>query len=111
MERNRLAALCAAKYRIPVDDFFPIATQHLEYHAADGVPFTSQGYAALAAQVVSVIRQSLRGSSPDKISWTRPVALDEYDEERPHGSLGRVPPLRFMPRPLTARESSFKLCP
>lgn len=35
--------------------------------------------------------------------------LHEYNEERPHDSLGRVPPLTFMPRPLTARESSFKL--
>jgi putative transposase len=37
--------------------------------------------------------------------------LHEYNEERPHDSLGPVPPLTFMPRPLTARESSFKLCP
>jgi len=37
--------------------------------------------------------------------------LHEYNEERPQDSLGRVPPLRFMPRPLAARESSFKLCP
>src|SRR2546427_807436 len=37
--------------------------------------------------------------------------LHEYNEERPHDSLGRVPPLMFMPRPLTALESSFKLCP
>ena len=37
--------------------------------------------------------------------------LPEYNEERPHDSLGRVPPLTFMPRPIPARESSFKLCP
>ena len=34
--------------------------------------------------------------------------LHEYNEERPHDSLGRVPPLMFMPRPQTTRESSFK---
>ena len=39
------------------------------------------------------------------------IWLREYNEERPHDSLGRVPPLTFMPRPITARESSFKLCP
>jgi putative transposase len=37
--------------------------------------------------------------------------LHEYNEERPHDSLGRVPPLTFMPRPATTRESRFKLCP
>ena len=37
--------------------------------------------------------------------------LREYNEERPHDSLGRVPPLTFMPRPQTFRESSLKLCP
>lgn len=37
--------------------------------------------------------------------------LHEYNEERPHDSLDRVPPLTFMPRPQTAGESSFKLCP
>jgi putative transposase len=37
--------------------------------------------------------------------------LSEYNEERPHDSLGRVPPLTFLPRPLPAGESNFKLCP
>jgi putative transposase len=37
--------------------------------------------------------------------------LHEYNEERPHDSLGRVPPLMFMRRPQTAWESSSKLCP
>ena len=30
-----------------------------------------------------------------------------YNEERPHDSLGRVPPLMFLPRPTTARESTY----
>jgi len=38
-------------------------------------------------------------------SWLR-----EYNEERPHDSLGRVPPLTFLPRPQLPRESSSKLC-
>jgi len=37
--------------------------------------------------------------------------IHEFNEERPHNSLGRVPPLTFMRRPLTVRESSSKLCP
>ena len=32
-----------------------------------------------------------------------------YNEERPHDSLGRVPPLTFLPRPTTARESTYKV--
>jgi putative transposase len=39
-------------------------------------------------------------------SWLR-----EYNEERPHDSLGRVPPLMFMPRPATLRESTSQLYP
>ncbi len=35
--------------------------------------------------------------------------LREYNEERPHDSLGRVPPLMFMPRQ-TDRESTSELC-
>lgn len=37
--------------------------------------------------------------------------LREYNEERPHDSLGRVPPLMFMPRRATAGKSTFGLCP
>jgi len=36
--------------------------------------------------------------------------LREYNEERPHESLGSVPPLTFMPRPTANRESAFELC-
>ena len=39
-------------------------------------------------------------------SWLR-----EYNEERPHDSLGRVPPLSFMPRRATLRESTSELYP
>jgi len=37
-------------------------------------------------------------------SWLR-----EYNEERPHDSLGRLPPLSFMPRQTTP-ESTVELC-
>src|SRR5688572_27952411 len=36
--------------------------------------------------------------------------LHEYNEERPHESLGRLPPLMFMPRQLTTRESTSAMC-
>lgn len=39
------------------------------------------------------------------------IWLSEYNEERPHDSLGRVPPLTFLPRPRATGESNFKLCP
>jgi hypothetical protein len=32
-----------------------------------------------------------------------------YNEERPHDSLGRVPPLTFMPRPTKPEESNYPL--
>lgn len=37
--------------------------------------------------------------------------LIEYNEERPHDALGRVPPLTYLPRETTTGESSFKLSP
>ena len=35
--------------------------------------------------------------------------MEDYNWERPHDSLGRVPPLTFLPRPTTARESTLQL--
>jgi putative transposase len=35
--------------------------------------------------------------------------LTTYNTERPHDSLGEVPPLTFLPRPTTPAESNFKL--
>jgi putative transposase len=35
--------------------------------------------------------------------------IPQYNEERPHDSLGRVPPLTFIPRK-TQTESTCKLC-
>ena len=35
--------------------------------------------------------------------------LATYNTERPHDSLGQVPPLTFLPRPNTPAESSFKV--
>lgn len=35
--------------------------------------------------------------------------LRTYNEERPHDSLGRVPPLTFLPRPIRPVESSYRL--
>jgi putative transposase len=50
----------------------------------------------------------------EAIEQVREIAetwLSEYNEERPHDSLGRVPPLTFMPRPIPARESTHNLRP
>ena len=35
--------------------------------------------------------------------------LEVYNRERPHDSLGRVPPLTFLPRPTSAGQSPFGL--
>jgi putative transposase len=37
--------------------------------------------------------------------------LIDYNEQRPHDSLGRVPPLSYLPRDIRPAESSFELCP
>lgn len=49
----------------------------------------------------------------DSIEQVREITdtwLHEYNEERPHDSLGRVPPLTFMPRRKEAGKSSSELC-
>lgn len=50
----------------------------------------------------------------DSIEQVRAITeswLREYNEERPHDSLGRVPPLTFMPRRATAEKSTSELYP
>ena len=37
--------------------------------------------------------------------------LPTYNDHRPHDSLGRIPPTRFLPRPTTPSESSYAVCP
>lgn len=62
IERNRIAAGWATANGIPIDDLFSIAAQHAEYHVPDGVHFTPQGNAALAAQVAKTIGACLAKS-------------------------------------------------
>jgi putative transposase len=47
--------------------------------------------------------------SIDQVQQITDEWLVEYNEQRPHDSLGRVPPLTYLPREITAGESSFKL--
>ena len=37
--------------------------------------------------------------------------LRTYNDDRPHDSLGRIPPTRFLPRPTTPPESGYGVCP
>jgi putative transposase len=37
--------------------------------------------------------------------------LPDYNDHRPHESLGRVPPTSFLPRPSTLMESTYSVCP
>jgi putative transposase len=48
--------------------------------------------------------------SIDEVRQITEIWLREYNEERPHDSLGRVPPLTFMPRPTKPEESNYQLC-
>ena len=45
--------------------------------------------------------------SLDQVREITDAWLDAYNTERPHDSLGRVPPLIFLPRPDVPAESSF----
>ena len=47
--------------------------------------------------------------STDQVQQITDDWLIEYNELRPHDSLGRVPPLTYMPRELPAGESNFKV--
>lgn len=62
LERNRLAAAIVKREKIPVDDLFTLASGHPEYHAADGIHFTAEGYAVLAGQVSRTILEQLAAS-------------------------------------------------
>ena len=48
--------------------------------------------------------------SIEEVRQITEIWLHEYNEERPHDSLGRVPPLTFMPRPTLPEKSSYELC-
>lgn len=47
--------------------------------------------------------------SIDEVREATDEWLDDYNHERPHDSLGHVPPRTFMPRPHVPRESSYEL--
>jgi putative transposase len=48
--------------------------------------------------------------SIDAVRQITEIWLREYNEERPHDSLGRVTPLTFMPRPTKPEKSNYQLC-
>jgi len=48
-------------------------------------------------------------SSLEEVRVATEEWLKDYNTERPHDSLGRVPPLTFLPRPTSIREYSFNL--
>jgi putative transposase len=55
-----------------------------------------------------VLNAHLFESIPELQALTRQW-LRVYNQERPHDSLGRVPPLTFLPRPTTAGQSPWEL--
>ena len=48
-------------------------------------------------------------SSLEEVRTVTEEWIEDYNTERPHDSLGRVPPLTFLPRPTSTREYSFNL--
>lgn len=59
VQRNAAAAAIMTAKSIPVDDLFTLVKDHPEYHVADGVHFTDDGYTVLAAQVTKSIKAIL----------------------------------------------------
>jgi putative transposase len=49
-------------------------------------------------------------TSLDQVRDVTATWLTTYNTERPHDSLGRVPPLTFLPRLTTVPESTYSLC-
>ena len=49
-------------------------------------------------------------TSLDQVRDVTTAWLMTYNTERPHDSLGRVPPLTFLPRPTHVPESAYELC-
>ncbi len=59
IRRNDIVTTLAKKENLPLDDLFSVVREHPEYHAADGVHFTADGYRVLAAQVIKEIERVL----------------------------------------------------
>jgi putative transposase len=76
------------------------------------------------SQIVAILKEGEAGVSIDELTRKHKISratyfnwrgkyggVHEYNEERPHDSLGRVPPLTFMPRRATAEKSTSELYP
>jgi putative transposase len=50
-------------------------------------------------------------ATPEEVRFESADWLRRYNTERPHDSLGRVPPLTFLPRPTTTVESTSEVSP
>jgi putative transposase len=47
--------------------------------------------------------------SVEEVRWVSEEWMEDYNTERPHDSLGGVPPRTFLPRPVRPRESSSQV--
>jgi len=69
-----------------------------------------EGGVAIFPSSGDLLRQvELVFESIEQVQQITDAWLTEYNEERPHDALGRVPPLTYLPRRTTIGESSFKL--
>ena len=73
-------------------------------------------------QIVSILQEAEAGVAVNDLLRTHGISRATFfkwrskyggasvsDVTRLHDSLGRVPPLTFLPRPTTARESTYKV--
>jgi putative transposase len=65
------------------------------------------------SQIVAILKkgEAYVFETIDQVRTITEDWLREYNEERPHDSLGRVPPLTFMPRRAMAGKSTLELYP
>jgi acetyl esterase/lipase len=71
--RNAIAARVAEANGIAVNDLYNLAREHLEWGGKDGVHWTGEGYARMAAQIAPLIQKALAERSRQDARYLDPT--------------------------------------